>query len=160
MTDRDSMSGWGDEKSAPMMVVAPGGGGGGGGARMTTVLLGGALVIALAIAGYSLYRVDAQTRAHVKAVKEITDKHTVQVKALDEKLARASAFLKEDSEYIASLEADNAAMSAGKKPVVGAPVPPARQKYIDDLQRENAQRRDKKPVVIAQKPAGYDPWSN
>jgi len=159
MTDRDSMSGWGDEKSAPMMVVAPGGGGGGG-ARMTTVLLGGALVIALAIAGYSLYRVDAEARAHVKAVKEINDKHAVQVKNLDEKLARASAFLKEDSEYIASLEADNAAMAAGKKPVVGAPVPPARQKYIDDLQRENAQRRDKKPVQAAQKPAGYDPWSN
>lgn len=160
MTDRDSMSGWGDEKSAPMMVVAPNAGGGSG--RMTTILLGGALVIALAIAGYSMYRVDADTRAHTKAVKELTDKHAAQVKTLEEKLVRSNAYLKEDLEYMAALEADNAAMGAGKKPTATPPGPPARQKYIDDLQRENAQRRDAKgkPVAKTPVPAGYDVWKS
>lgn len=153
MSDRDSMSGWGDEKSAPMMVVAPTGT---SNTRITTVLLGLGLVIALAIAGYSMYRVDADTRAHNKIVKELTEKHAASIKALDEKLVRTNVFLKEDKEYIEALEADNAAMAAGKKPTSAAPVPPPRQKYINDLQRENAQRREKKPATTTQKPPGFD----
>ena len=158
MSDRDTMSGWGDEKSQPMMVVAPNTGASSG--RMMTILLGGALLIALAIAAYSMWRLDTDARAHTAEVKAITEKHNAQVKGLEEKLVRANAYLREDVEYMAALEADNAAMIAGKKPTATAPVPPARQKYIDDLQRENAQRRAPKgkPVEPATRPQGYDAW--
>jgi uncharacterized membrane protein YciS (DUF1049 family) len=150
------MSGWGDEKSAPMMVVAPGAVAASSG-RITTMLLGAGLVIALAIAGYSMFRVDVDARAHAKAVKELTEKHTTQTKVLEEKLSRSNVFLKEDKEFIEALEADNAAMASGKKPTVAAPVPPPRQKYIDDLQRENAERRGRgsRPVTPAKKPDGF-----
>jgi len=158
MSDRDSMSGWGDEKSAPLIVAAPGAAAASSG-RVTTMLMGGALVIALAIAGYAVYRIDADNRAHAKAVEKINKDYGDKIRVLDDKLARASAWWNEDKDYIAALEADNVAMASGKKPASNAPTPPARQKYIDDLEKENATRRDpnknKKPVEVTKPPIGF-----
>jgi hypothetical protein len=148
----DSFSGWnGDEKGAPMVIMSPdaaGGGGGGGSRGMTLVLMGVTLVLALALAGYSMFRLDQATRDQKAAITELTKKHAGEIKGLEEKLARARATVLEDKEYATALETDNALMKARGRPVSATPPPaPERQKYIDELQLENAQRRTPGRVV-------------
>ena len=156
MSGSDPFTGWDDSKGQPMVMVAPSGGSGGGG-RITMVLLIAALVFALGIAAYSMYTLSQGDKAHVTAVAETAKKHTAEVKALEEKLVRATAAVRDDQDYIRDLEADNLAMKNRQRPSPYPPRPPERQKYIDDLQQENAQRR--RPgaaVVVATRPAGYD----
>jgi hypothetical protein len=73
---------------------------------------------------------------------------------------RAKADKAEDLEYVTALETDNLAMKNRQRPSAYPPRPPERQKYIDDLQLENTQRRTPGRVVVpATKPAGYDAYS-
>lgn len=159
MSGNDPFTGWdGDAKGQPMVLVGADGGGGGSG-RMTTVLLIAALVISLGIAAYSMYRVDSVNRANAAEVAAVAKKHSDEVKALEAKLVRATAARKDDLDYVAALEADNAALKNRQRPSPYPPRPPELQKYIDDLQLENAQRRTPgKAVVVATRPAGYDAY--
>ncbi len=160
MSGNDPFTGWdGDAKGQPMVLVSPDSGSGGGGSRITLVLLIAALVISLGIAAYSMLRVDNVNRANLAAVAETTKKHTAEVKTLEEKLVRATIARKDDLDYVAALEADNAALKNRQRPTPYPPRPPELQKYIDDLQLENAQRRTPgKAVVVATRPAGYDAY--
>lgn len=158
MSGNDPFSGWdGDAKGQPMVLV--GQNESTGGSKITMVLLIAALVISLGIAAYSLWRVDSVNRANAAAVAETAKKHTAEVKALEEKVVRASAARRDDLDYVAALEADNLALKNRQRPSPYPPRPPELQKYIDDLQAENAQRRTPgKPVVVATRPAGYDAY--
>ena len=149
MSGNDSYSGWGgDDKGAPMVVVTPGGGGGGGSSRTTVILLVTAMVFALGLAGYSMWRLDQSTREHKTAITELGRVHGLEVKAMEEKLGRARASLLEDKDYAEQLEADNLSMKTRGRPLtVLPPRPPERQKYINELQQENAQRRTPGRVV-------------
>lgn len=142
-----------------MVIMAPGGGGsgGGGGGKITMALLVGALIISLGIAAYSMMRVDSVNKANTVAVEALKKTHVAEVKALEEKLVRATASLRDDMDYVAALEADNLALKNRQRPAPYPPRPPERQKYIDDLQLENTQRRTPgRTVVPATRPAGYD----
>lgn len=140
----DTFSGWnGDEKGAPMVIMSPdSGGGGGGGSRVSLILMGVTLLLALALAGYSMFRLDASTREQKAAIAELAKKHTGEIKGLEEKLTRARASVLEDKEYATNLENDNLLLKTkGRAASPYPPTPPERQKYIDELQQENAQRR-------------------
>ena len=159
MSGNDPFTGWdGDAKGQPMVLVGPNGDSGGG-SRITLVLLIAALVISLGIAAYSLWRVDSVNRANVAAVAVTAKTHTTEVKALEEKLVRATAARRDDLDYVAALEADNLSLKNRQRPAPYPPRPPELQKYIDDLQLENAQRRTPGKVVVpATRPAGYDAY--
>jgi len=153
--NNDSFSGWnGDEKGAPMVIMSPDSGrGGGGGGKITIVLLGVTLLLALALAGYSMFRLDQSTREQKAAIAELTKKHADETKALEERLARARASVLEDKEYATALEADNALLKTrGRAASPVPPVAPERQKYIDELQNENAQRRRPTGTVVRETP--------
>ncbi|MDX2235321.1 MAG: hypothetical protein NW200_12555 [Hyphomonadaceae bacterium] len=147
----DTFSGWnGDEKGSPMVIMSPeaASGGGGGGGRITIVLLGITLLFALALAGYSMFRLDQTSREQKAAIAELTKKHTGEIKSLEEKLSRAKASVAEDREYATALETDNLLLKTkGRAASPFPPTPPERQKYIDELQLENAQRRTPGRVV-------------
>jgi len=154
-------SGWGsDDKGEPMVMASGGGGGsgdGGGSGRVTQAVLAIAMVLALVLAGYAMIQLNATKGVQKGEIDELTKKHSTAVKELEAKLTRARATLAEDKDYAEALEADNAYMKARGRPYsVQPPVPPDRQKYIDELQRENAQRR--RPGTPVTEVPKRNPW--
>lgn len=150
--NNETFSGWsGDEKGAPMVIMSPETAGrprGSGAGPITTTLLGVTLVLAIALAGYSMFRLDQSANEQKAAIAELTKKHQGDIKGLEAQLVRARAAVLEDREYAAALEADNALLKAkGRQASPNPPPAPERQKYIDELQQENAQRRTPGRVV-------------
>ena len=146
-------SGWGgDDKGAPMVVVAPSGGDGGGGSgRTTTVLLVTAMVFALGLAGYSMWRLDRSSTDQKTAIGLLNKQHAAELDVLKDKLTRARASVLEDKDYAENLARDNASMrEKGRVVLVDPPQPPERQRYIDELQEENKALRKSPRSAVKQ----------